>query len=426
MDFRHIWEGIRNYGLDFAKWILCAVLIGAVCGEIGVAFYRCVAAAGSLFKAYDWLLYLLPAAGLIIAGLYKLLGLEGERGTNDVFDAVREGKNPTVKMSLAVFAGSALTHLCGGSSGREGAALQIGGGVSGMIGSLLGMKGRDMRIITLCGMSAVFSALFGTPLTAALFCVEVINIGMFYHAALLPCIVSSLTAYVFAGFHGIDPLSFTLMSAPKGPETAQLLRVVPLAALCAILSIAICIVFHTVSGLYRRYLPNPFLRAAAGGALVILFTLVVGSRDYNGAGAAVIAEAMRGNAVPWAFLAKLLLTALTLGAGYRGGEIVPTLFIGATFGCWAAPFIGLDAGFGAAIGMCATLCGTVNCPISCIFLSAEVFGGSDLLFFALACAISYMISGHFSLYASQRFVSGKLAEDYPDVLISGNDKFRHV
>lgn len=151
-----------------------------------------------------------------------------------------------------------------------------------------------------------------------------------------------------------------------------------------------------------------------GGVLIVLLTLLVGSRDYNGAGGQVIEAAMEGTAVPWAFVLKMVFTALTLGAGFRGGEIVPTFFVGSTFGCAVAPLLGLDPAFGAAIGLIALFCGVVNCPVASIVLSVELFGGEGILFFALACALSYLLSGKFSLYSSQKIVYSKLEPKYID------------
>ena len=150
--------------------------------------------------------------------------------------------------------------------------------------------------------------------------------------------------------------------------------------------------------------------------LVVVISLIEGSRDYNGAGGDIIALALEEGVVhvPWAFALKLVLTALTLGAGYRGGEIVPTFFVGATFGCAVAPLLGMDPGFGAAVCMIALFCGVVNCPLASIFLSVELFGSQGLLFFALACSLSYLLSGNYSLYSSQMTLGPKLANPPPE------------
>ena len=206
---------------------------------------------------------------------------------------------------------------------------------------------------------------------------------------------------------GLAPTAFTLdVSAAADPVT--LLRVLALGVLLAGLSIAFCAALHAASRLYARYLPNPYLRIAVGGVLVVALTLLLGTTDYNGAGSAVIAAAIAGQALPWAFALKILFTALTLGAGYKGGEIVPIFFTGATFGCAVAPLLGLPAPLGAALGMVALFCGCTNSPLASICLGLEVFGGQCLPLFALACAVSYMLSSYFSLYHEQHFFHSKL------------------
>jgi len=255
-------------------------------------------------------------------------------------------------------------------------------------------------------MSALFAAVFGTPVTAAVFSMEVAAVGVFRYNALYPCLTASLTGWGISSLLGTAPELMPAVAFPEG-NVRTVLQVAALALLCALCSILFLSVIHLASHLYQRYLPNLFLRAAAGGVLVIAATLLLGTRDYNGAGMDLAIAAVEGKAVPWAFLAKILLTALTMGAGYKGGEIVPAFFIGAAFGCAAGPLLGLDPGFAAAVGLVALFCSVVNCPIASIVLSMELFGGG-LWFFAVACGVSYLMSGYYSLYAEQRIVYSKL------------------
>ena len=183
-----------------------------------------------------------------------------------------------------------------------------------------------------------------------------------------------------------------------------------LALLCAACAILFLSVVHFAAHQFQRRFENPYIRIVAGSLLVIILTLLLG-RDYNGAGMGIAAQAVAGQAVPWAFLAKILLTAVTIGAGFKGGEIVPAFFIGATFGCTVGPLLGLAPGFAAAIGMVALFCSVVNCPAASIVLAVELFGGEGLWFFAAACALSYLMSGHYTLYAEQKFVNSKLEEN---------------
>jgi H+/Cl- antiporter ClcA len=176
-------------------------------------------------------------------------------------------------------------------------------------------------------------------------------------------------------------------------------------------AVLFCWVMHKTPAVYGRITQNPYLRVALGGVVVVVLSLLVG-RDYNGAGMNIIEKALNGDAKPYAFLLKILLTAITLGAGFKGGEIVPTFFVGATFGCAFGGLLGLDPGFAAAIGLVALFCGMVNCPLAALVLSIELFGSGSLLLFALACAVSYLLSGYYSLYSGQRVVYSKLRAEY--------------
>ena len=187
-----------------------------------------------------------------------------------------------------------------------------------------------------------------------------------------------------------------------------IITVLLLGLLLAALSIAFCEVIHAAPKLYKKLFPNAYLRVVVGGALIIALTTLLGTTDYNGAGANVIAAAIAGQAVPYAFLLKMLFTSITLGAGFKGGEIVPIFFTGATFGCAVAPLLGLAPGLGAALGMVALFCGCTNSPLASICLAIEVFGGQNIELFALACAVSYMMSSYFSLYREQHFLHSKL------------------
>ncbi len=404
-------SGMWTYIKTFLKWVVFATVIGLVCGGVGTLFYFAVAKATLLRTTYGWLLYLLPAAGLVIVAMYRLAGMEKDEGTNLVLESVRTDRTPPGRMAPLIFVATVLTHLCGGSSGREGAALQIGGSVGSFVGKQIRLNQKDRQVMIMCGMAAVFSALFGTPLTATLFSMEVIGVGVLYYAALIPCLYSSLIAYGVAQWAGAAAVAFPLTGAPQD-QLLPVIQVTGLAILCALVGILFCVSMHQLGKLYQRFLPNPYLRVAVGALLVIGVTLLSGTRDYNGAGTEVIALAMAGQAVPWAFTMKILMTALTLGAGFKGGEIVPAFFVGATFGCVAAPLLGLSGSFGAAIGLVAVFCSVVNCPLASLMLSMELFGGGHLVLFAVACAVSYLFSGPYGLYHSQKLVYSKLSPTY--------------
>lgn len=412
---REIWaRQILLYARALGKWLLLATVTGTACGLLGSAFHISVETVTELRGERPWLLYGLPLAGLAIVALYKLLRTEGQ-GTNDIFNEVHQGGNIPFLLLPSIFLGTVLTHLCGGSAGREGAALQMGGTLGFQVGKLCRLDDRDLRIATTTGMAAFFTALFGTPLTAAIFAIAVVSVDAFYHAALFPALIAALEAYGVSLLLGVEPAHFTV--AAPGMEAGLLIRTAVLAALCGLVSTVFCTLIHFVEHQLAKRLPNPWLRAFAGGCAVIAMTWLCGTTDYNGAGMGVIAAAVeRGEAAhPAAFLLKLLFTAVTLGAGFKGGEVVPSFFVGAAFGCAAGPLLGLPAGFAAALGLVSVFCGAVNSPLASIFLSVELFGADGLLYFALACCVSYVLSGYNGLYSSQTILHSKLKAQYINV-----------
>ena len=401
------------YCRAISKWLLLASVTGVSCGLLGTLFHITVEKVTELRALQPWLLFCLPLAGLAIVALYKLLKTEGQ-GTNDIFDEVHKGGHIPILLLPSIFLGTVLTHLCGGSAGREGAALQMGGTLGFQVGKLCRLDEADLRVATTTGMAAFFTALFGTPLTAVIFAIAVVSVDSFYHAALLPSMVAALEAYGISLLMGVAPTQFHL--AAPATDAALLIRCAVLAALCAQLSTVFCGVLHWVEHWLAKRLPCPWIRAAAGGCAVVAMTFLCGSGDYNGAGMEVIAAAVEeGTVRPAAFFWKLIFTAVTLGAGFKGGEVVPSFFVGATFGCLVGPFLGLPAGFSAAVGLVSLFCGASNCPLASIFLAVELFGGTGTLPLALACCVSYVLSGYNGLYSSQRILHSKLKAQYINV-----------
>lgn len=402
---------IGQYAVTLLKWMVLGGVIGLVGGIIGSLFHIGVDTATQMRLAHPWVLYLMPVGGLAIVGLYRLTKTEG-KGTNDIIASVHFGEQVPGLLVPVIFVSTVITHLCGGSAGREGAALQIGGGIGYQAGRLLRLGEKDLPLATLCGMSGVFAALFGTPLTATVFALEVISVGVLYYAGLVPCLTAALTGYLVSVLVGVPPTRFTV--TVPGLEVRTMLLVMVLALLCAVVSILFCRGLHGVEHLLKRTLKNPYLRVAVGAAVLIGLTLLTNG-DYNGAGMEVIGRAIAGQADPWAWVWKLLFTAITIGCGFKGGEVVPSFFVGAAFGCVAAGWLGLPAGFGAAMGLVSVFCGAVNCPLASIILSVELFGSGDLLYFAMACSISYLISGYCGLYSSQTILYSKLRAEFINV-----------
>lgn len=318
----------------FLKWVGISCLIGCIVGAAGILFHLGLTLATNLRTEHPFLLFALPFGGLLIVLLYKLCGMEKDRGTNFVLVAVRSNEKLSFKTAPLIFISTIITHLLGGSAGREGAALQLGGSIAAKIGDIFKPDDKDKRIITMCGMSAAFSAVFGTPVTAAIFSLEVVSVGVMYYAALVPCILSSVIGYSLARLVNIQPTKFTIPFVPDLSFSVTL-KVIITAGLCAVLSILFCLILKKTAVLYEKLTGNAYIRVFAGGCVIIALSLIFGTGKYNGAGMPAIEQAINGSASPEAFALKIIFTALTLGAGYKGGEIVPTFFIGATFG--AAP-----------------------------------------------------------------------------------------
>lgn len=395
-----------RYLITFFKWLAVASVIGGGCGLVGTAFTKSIGLAASFYTEHPQIIWLLPVGGIAISGLYTLTGQHGN-GTSTVIDAVlKNGKVPAL-LAPAIFVSTVITHMLGGSAGREGAALQIGGAIGSFCGDTIHLKPSDRHIAILCGMAAVFTALFGTPVGAALFVLEIADVGALCYSAMVPCFIAAASAYSVTHLFKLQATRFAV--AMPALSLTLMVKVSILAVLCGLLSVAVCGVFHSTEHLMAHIFKSRMLRAAVGGAVIIALTAVLGTTDYNGAGEPIFRRALeQGQCEPAAFALKLLFTAVTLGAGFRGGEVVPTFFIGATFGCLVGPFIGLPAGFAAAIGLAATFCGATNCPLATLMLSAELFGGARLEAFAAACAISYLFSGYASLYPNQIFLYSKV------------------
>ncbi len=402
-----------NYVLAFVKWFVIALFLGIFGGILGSFFHISIDFVTDFRGEYPNIVLLLPLGSLVITVLYRLLSANKKITTDRVIESVRKDKNIPLVMMPLIFAGTVITHLVGGSSGREGAALQLGGSMGYNIGKFLRLEKNDMHIIVMTGMSAVFAALFGTPVTAAIFSLEVTTVGFFHYAGLLPCIISSVTAMEVAKYFGLAPVRFD--GIQFGTLTWDItLKVMLFSIMCAVVSILFCAAQKKCSLVLEKLVKNVYLRAVAGGFAVLLLTVLVGNGDYNGAGMNVISSAIAGEADNFAFLLKIVFTAFTIAAGFKGGEIVPAFFIGSTFGCVMAPFLGMDPSLTAAIGFVALFCGVVNCPVASFILAVEVFGADGILFFAIACSVSYMMSGRFGIYHSQKIMYSKIEDEIID------------
>lgn len=406
---------VKNYIFTFFKWFVIAALTGCIGGLTGGIFHESVKYVTELHNANPFLIYFLPFGGLIIVLLYRSLKFKNDPGTNIIISSVRSHNEVPILIAPLIFASTVITQLFGGSAGREGAALQLGGSIGRQIGNLFRLDEKDMHIVIMCGMSGVFSSLFGTPLTAVIFAIEVISVGVFYYIALVPCLIASIAGFFISSLMGASPLFFNIENIPQ-LEITVLLKVVFLGALCAVVSIIFCIALKNTAKLFKKIFKNPFIRIFAGGCIIIILTLLINTRRFNGTGMEYVESIFAGGKAYWFdFIMKIIFTAITIAAGFKGGEIVPTMFIGTAFGYFTGSLIGIDPQFSAAISLAATFCGVVNCPIASIILSVEIFGTSGLLFFAAAVFVSYMLSGYYGLYSSQKILYSKLRAEFINI-----------
>ena len=374
--------------------------MGTIGGLLGAGFHHALHFVTHLRGENPWLIFLLPVGGLLSVGIYRVFGQKKNRGTNEIIDAILNGESVNPLIAPVIFLATSVTHLFGGSAGREGAALQLGGSSASLLGKLLKLPENERTVLIMAGMSSVFAGLFGTPLTATVFCMEFASVGSFFTPALLPCYLAAFMASRVSAAMGVHAETFLLNDTVAFTFTTNW-QVLVLAVCVGILGILMCWFLHEAEHFAAKKIANPWIRIVVGGAIIAALTLLVGDHRYNGAGMDMALNAVAGNANWYDFLMKLLFTAITLSAGFKGGEIVPTFCVGATFGCLLGGLIGLDPGFAAALALVGLFCCVTNSPIASLFLSIEMFGGANVYLFAFVCVVAFVISGNWSLYHSQ-------------------------
>lgn len=393
------------------KWVIFSIITGGIVGLLGTVFHLCLSFVTTLRAQNQWVVLLLPIGGLAIVAMYIMLHNDKDAGTNLVISAIHYNDELPLRTAPLIFLSTLITHLFGGSAGREGAALQMGGSIGNALGRFFHFDDKDKHVMIMCGMSAAFSALFGTPLAAAILPMEIVSVGVMYYNALLPCVISSLVAHSVAINFGVSAEHFILGKLP-GFTVISAVKISALAILCAFVSIFFCVLLHKSEELFKHFIENKYLRIFTGGCILIVLTFLAGNQNYNGAGMDIISQCFDGSVRPEAFLLKMVFTAITIGAGYKGGEIVPTFFTGAAFGCLFGNLFGFSPALCTAVGMTAVFCGVTNCPVSALCVSFELFGFDGMPYFLLATAFSYMLSGYFGLYRSQKIVYSKYKSNY--------------
>ena len=408
---RYYYDRVSRDVGNFLKWIALAVLTGLVVGGASSIFAGCIKWVTEYRNNNIWVFMLLPIVGVAIVFMYQIIDPH-DGGTNQVLSTIRSRGDVPLKAAPLIFVSTLLTHLTGGSAGREGASIQFGGSIGNWLGKLVKLDEFDHHVIIMCGMSAAFAAVFGTPMAAAVFAMEVVSVGVMYYAAMLPCVVASIIAAEFATGMGISPETFSVTRIPAlTVETGFKMAIISVG--CAMVSIMFCIALKFVAKIYGKYLKNLYVRVFVAGCVVIAITMILNTKDYMGAGNELIARGIEtGQARPLDFLWKMILTAVTMRAGYRGGEIVPAFSVGATFGCVAGQLLGFQPELAAAAGMVALFCGVTNCPITSMLISFELFGFSGVAYYLIAISVSYSLSGYYSLYKDQTIVYSKYKAKY--------------
>ncbi len=394
----------------FIRWTIISLVMGVFCGLVGSAFGHGVAFAQKIFQTYDFMLYLMPVSGILIVIVHKILKQVGNKGTNAIIDSVHTSTKIQLTMLPTIFISTILSHLVGASAGKEGAALQIGGSIGNCLADIFKFDEHDRKIVIMCGMSGCFGAIFGTPLAASMFGVEVISIGSAYYAAFVPCVFAAFIGAEVSHLLGLHAEAFTILNIPEF-DFETLPYAVGIGIIGAVVSIIFCTILHEAHKIYHHRFKNLYVRIIAASVVSIGLTLVFG-RQYCGAGFNLVEQALHGESDYLAFVLKMVFTAAALGGGFKGGEIVPTLAIGATLGSAFGNLLGFEPSLCAACGMLALFVGATNCPVATLFLGFELFGFESMPYFTVAVAISFVLSGYHGLYSTQRFSVSKTKPEF--------------
>lgn len=410
-------ELVETWGTLFRallKWIAFSLMIGGTIGFIASIFSYAVSWAVEFREAHEWVLFGLPFGGLLIVYIYKRLGQEKNSGTNLVLTVVRSDKEDVPgRVAPMILLSTVITHLFGGSSGREGAALQFGASMGDWFGRKIHLNESDKKIVMLASMSAAFSALFGTPMAAAVFPMEVISVGVMYYAALVPCMFSAFVAQYVAVYLKVraSEYPYPVEDVPVF-YSVDSLKFILLAVCFALAGTLFCILLHNSEHYFKKWIANPYLRIAAGGVAVIGLRYLVGTDAYLSLGERVLHASFQETAGFEMFLLKMIFTCLTLCVGFKGGEIVPSLFIGATLGSALSAVFHLPPDICAACGMVGVFCAVTNSPVSSLLIAFELFGFTGMPFFCIVVSVSYLLSGYQSLYKEQKIVYSKTENKY--------------
>ena len=404
------------------RWTLLVVPVGILAGSASALFLWSLNWVTEYRWHHGWLLFFLPVAGVALAWVYERLGKSAAGGNNLIIEQIHEpGGGVPRRMAPLILIGTLVTHLFGGSAGREGTAVQMGGSLASAYGRLCRYSEENMRVLLMAGVAAGFGSVFGTPLTGAIFAMEVLVIGRMRYDALVPVLVASVVGDYTCAAWGVGHARYAI--AFDGMTNGYLhldgwlvAKVVLAAAIFGLVSRLFVELIHVLQKGFEGLVPQAWLRPALGGALVIVLVYLIGTRDYLGIGvsspdehAVTLLSAFRaGGATPWSWWWKLLFTAITLSVGFKGGEVTPLFFIGATLGNTLAWLLGAPVDLFAGLGFIAVFAGAANTPLACTVMGIELFGSHNAVYFAIACFVAYFFSGHTGIYLSQRVGEAKL------------------
>ncbi|MCE9590115.1 MAG: voltage-gated chloride channel family protein [Planctomycetes bacterium] len=411
------------------KWALISTPVGLAVGSACAIFIWSLDKVTNTRLSYPWLLYLLPIAGVPVVWLYHRLGKGMDRGNNLIVDEIHQpGGGVPVRMAPLILIATLVTHLFGGSAGREGTAVQMGGSIAGGYARLLHrffkwMGKVDTRTLLMTGVAAGFAGVFGTPLAGAIFAMEVLAIGQMSYAAVIPCLIAAILADWTCSIWRIqhDTFHLALVTDPTQVGTLAhlhwplMLKVVLAAALFGLVSLLFSELTHSLHRLFTRLIRPAILHPVVGGLFIIALVHLLGTRDYLGlgnvspelGGVSISSAFIEGGAYPWSWWWKLLFTAITLGAGFKGGEVTPLFFIGATLGNTLAWLFHAPVDLFAALGFTAVFAGATNTPLASTIMAVELFGPQNAVYFAVASFVAYLFSGHSGVYLSQRIGTPK-------------------
>ncbi|NQX71460.1 voltage-gated chloride channel family protein [Paenibacillus alba] len=384
------------------KWLFYGSLVGILTGSASALFLASLDEATIQRESHPWLLFLLPLGGAFMSYLYVKYGKNSAKGNNLILEQIQHGQETIpFRMAPLVLLGTILTHLFGGSAGREGTAVQMGGSFSEFIGKVFKVDETDRKILLMCGISSGFGSIFGTPLAGTIFGMEVVALGLVRYQALIPCFIASFVGNLITMAWGIQHIHYHMGTIP--PFTTMLLiKVVIASILFGLTSLLFSELTHWLRKIYTLLFKNPVIKTFMGGIVIIALVVIFGTRDYLGLGIPLLQDSFEQPVAPLAFLWKILFTTLTLGAGFQGGEVTPLFVIGGTLGNSLSSILHVSAPFLAGLGFIAVFSGATNTPLACFIMGIELFGSEGAVYLFMACIISYLFSGHSGIYTSQQ------------------------